>query len=89
MAAAGDTALMPGMLTPHQMQALAAARGTAFDRLFLQGMIQHHQGALDMVDTLMAQPDAAQDPMLSDFSNSVVADQSAEILRMQSILSEL
>jgi len=89
MAAQGDTAVMPGMLTPNQMRALAAARGPAFDRLFLQGMIQHHQGALDMVDTLMAQPDAAQDPMLSDFSNSVVADQSAEILRMQSILSEL
>lgn len=87
--AAGDTALMPGMLTPNQMQALAAARALAFDRLFLQGMIQHHQGALDMVDSLMAQPDAAQDPMLSDFTNSVVADQSAEILRMQSILSEL
>lgn len=84
-----DTALMPGMLTPNQMKALAAAQGEAFDRLFLQGMIQHHQGALDMVDVLMAQPDAAQDPMLSDFANSVVADQSAEILRMQSILSEL
>jgi len=89
MAAPGDTAAMPGMLTPNQMQALAAAQGPAFDRLFLQGMIQHHQGALDMVDTLMAQPDAAQDPMLSDFTNSVVGDQSAEILRMQSILSEL
>ena len=89
MTAPGDTAVMPGMLTPNQMQALAAARGPAFDRLFLQGMIQHHQGALDMVDTLMAQPNAAQDPMLSDFATSVVADQSAEILRMQSILSEL
>lgn len=87
--APGDTAAMPGMLTPNQMQALSAAQGPAFDRLFLLGMIQHHQGALDMVDTLMAQPDAAQDPMLSDFTTSVVADQSAEILRMQSILSEL
>lgn len=86
---ASDTPIMPGMLSPAQMQTLAAASGTDFDRLFLQGMIQHHQGALDMVDDLLAQPDAAQDPMLSDFASSVVADQSAEILRMQSLLSDL
>lgn len=84
-----DVAVMPGMLTPRQMQTLSAARGQDFDRLFLSGMIQHHQGALDMVDELMAGPNAAQDPMLSDFATSVVADQSAEILRMQSILSTL
>lgn len=87
--AASDTPIMPGMLSPAQMQTLAAASGPEFDRLFLQGMIQHHQGALDMVDDLLAQPDAAQDPMLSDFASSVVADQSAEILRMQSLLSDL
>jgi uncharacterized protein (DUF305 family) len=52
-------------------------------------MIQHHQGALDMVDDLMATPDAAEDPTLSDFTSSVVADQSAEILRMQNLLSDL
>lgn len=86
---ASDTPIMPGMLSPAQMQTLASANGTEFDRLFLQGMIQHHQGALDMVDDLLAQPDAAQDPMLSDFASSVVADQSAEILRMQSLLSDL
>jgi len=83
----GDTAVMPGMLTPNQMQALAAARGSEFDRLFLEGMIQHHQGALDMVEDLLAHPDAAEDTLLSEFTGSVVADQSAEILRMQSILS--
>lgn len=86
---ASDTPLMAGMLSPAQMQVLAAAQGPAFDRLFLEGMIQHHQGAIDMVTTLMAQPDAAADPMLSEFTNSVVADQSAEILRMQSLLSDL
>ncbi|MGV8951426.1 MAG: DUF305 domain-containing protein [Cypionkella sp.] len=86
---ASDTPVMPGMLSPAEMQTLAAATGTGFDRLFLQGMIQHHQGALDMVDDLLAQPNAAQDPMLSDFASSVVADQSAEILRMQSLLSDL
>lgn len=84
-----DTPIMAGMLSPAQMQALAAASGPAFDRLFLEGMIRHHQGALDMVDALMAQPGAAEDTMLSDFTTSVVGDQSAEILRMQSLLSDL
>lgn len=84
-----DVAPMPGMLTPRQMSALRAANGVGFDRLFLSGMIQHHQGALDMVEALLAEHDAAQDPMLSDFTTSVVADQSSEILRMQSILSGL
>jgi uncharacterized protein (DUF305 family) len=84
-----DRPIMPGMLSPAQMAALAAASGPAFDRLFLQGMIQHHQGALDMVDALLARRGAAEDPWLSDFASSVVADQSAEILRMQSVLSDL
>ena len=88
-APADDTPVMPGMLSPRQMRTLAAASGPAFDRLFLEGMIQHHQGALDMVDALMATPDAAEDPTLSDFTTSVVGDQSAEILRMQTILSDL
>ncbi len=84
-----DTPLMAGMLSPAQMQTLAAAHGAGFDRLFLQGVIQHHQGALDMVDGLLANPGAGEDPMLSEFTASVVADQSAEILRMQSLLSDL
>jgi uncharacterized protein (DUF305 family) len=84
-----DTPLMAGMLSPAQMQTLSAANGPAFDRLFLEGMIRHHQGALDMVDALMARPGSAEDTMLSDFTTSVVADQSAEILRMQSLLSDL
>jgi uncharacterized protein (DUF305 family) len=84
-----DTPVMAGMLTPRQMRALAAASGTAFDRLFLAGMIQHHQGAIDMVGALMETPDAAQDTLLSDFANAVVADQSTEILRMQSLSAEL
>lgn len=81
--------LMLGMLSPSQMSALAAASGPAFDRLFLEGMIQHHQGALDMVDALLTDPAAGEDPTLSDFTTSVTADQSAEILRMQSVLSGL
>jgi uncharacterized protein (DUF305 family) len=84
-----DAPLMPGMLSPARIRALAEARGPAFDRLFLEGMIRHHQGAIDMVETLMTRPDAARDTLLSDFANAVVADQSAEILRMQSLLSDL
>ena len=84
-----NVALMPGMLSPAQMAALAAASGPAFDRLFLEGMIRHHQGALDMVEALLDDPEAGEDPMLSDFASSVTADQSAEILRMQTILSGL
>jgi uncharacterized protein (DUF305 family) len=80
---------MPGMLTPNQMAALEAASGAEFDRLFLEGMIVHHEGALDMVEDLLAEPDAAEDPILSDFLSSVVVDQTSEILRMQSLLSEL
>lgn len=82
--ASGAHARMPmrGMLTPEQMKALAAAEGQTFDRLFLQGMIQHHQGALDMVRELMNTPGAGEEPALFDFTVSVVADQSAEISRM-------
>lgn len=81
--------LMPGMLTDEEMAELDRARGLEFDRLFLLGMIKHHQGAIDMVEALMTRPDAAEDPLLSDFAASVVADQSAEILRMRSLLSDL
>lgn len=87
--APSETPLMPGMLSPAQMARLAAARGSEFDRLFLTGMIQHHQGAIDMVADLLEHPDAGRDTLLSDFTNSVVADQSTEILRMQSLLSDL
>lgn len=83
-----DTPVMAGMLTPRQMRTLATAQGPAFDALFLSGMIQHHQGAIDMVEALMKTPDAAQDTLLSDFATAVVADQQAEILRMRSLLSE-
>lgn len=77
---------MPGMLTPEQMKALAAAKGAEFDRLFLTGMIQHHKGALTMVDDLFSNPAAAQDPVLFDFATDIVNTQSAEIKIMQNML---
>ena len=84
-----DMQLMHGMLSPRQMKTLAAEEDLAFDRLFLSGMIQHHQGALDMVDMLLADPSNGQDALLSEFLSSIVGDQSAEILRMQTLLSAL
>jgi uncharacterized protein (DUF305 family) len=81
--------LMPGMLTPAQMQALAAASGTAFDRLFLEGMIRHHEGALTMVAALLATPGGGQEPQLFGFASDVDSGQRAEIRRMQAILVTL
>jgi uncharacterized protein (DUF305 family) len=86
--ASGDVALMPGMLSPNQMKALAKARGRTFDRLFLTGMIQHHTGALDMVADLFAIPGAAQDSVLFDFATDIDNTQRAEINIMKSMLSK-
>ena len=80
---------MPGMLTAEQMRALANARGERFDRLFLESMIQHHQGAVDMVDVLFASSGAAQESTIYKFAEDVVADQTMEIERMQSVLETL
>jgi uncharacterized protein (DUF305 family) len=85
----GDVPLMPGMLSPNQMAALAAAQGETFDRLFLEGMIHHHRGAIAMVEGLLAEPGNGEDPQLSEFLTHVTADQAAEILRMQTMLSAL
>ena len=84
----GSMGMMPGMLTPEQMKALAKASGATFDRLFLTGMIQHHTGALVMVDDLLGKPGAGQDPQLFDFATDVENTQSAEINIMKSMLKE-
>lgn len=86
---AGHTMLMPGMLTPEQMQQLDQARGAEFDRLFLAGMIQHHQGALTMVQELFDAPGGGQEPTLFGFAAEVDAGQRAEIERMQQMLNAL
>jgi uncharacterized protein (DUF305 family) len=80
--------LMPGMLTDEEMAELDRARGPEFDRLFLIGMIKHHQGAIDMVDTLFKAYGAAQDETVFKFANDVQADQSVEIDRMHKMLEE-
>jgi uncharacterized protein (DUF305 family) len=78
--------LMPGMMSDEEMAALDAARGPEFDRLFLIGMIKHHQGALDMVDVLFKAYGAAQDETVFKFATDVHADQSIEIDRMHAML---
>ena len=92
MAAAGSmpstTPLMPGMLSPVQMTELEAADGRQFDQFFLTGMIEHHQGAIGMVEALLAEPGGGEDPEISEFLNAIIADQSTEILRMRTMLAE-
>lgn len=81
--------MMPGMLSPDDMSRLAAAKGVEFDRLFLNGMIKHHNGALLMVDELFATPGAAQDSDIYAFASDVIADQRMEMDRMAVMLKEL
>ena len=80
--------LMPGMLTPKQMDALRKATGAEFDHLFLTGMIQHHNGALVMVKDLFDTAGAGQDAELFNFTTDVDSGQRAEIRIMQNMLGE-
>lgn len=80
--------MMPGMLTTAEMTRLAAATGPDFDRLFLEGMIQHHGGALTMVKTLFATRGAGQQSEIFAFASDVEADQQMEIDRMSAMLKE-
>lgn len=83
-----DMPLMPGMLTPKQMDALRKANGARFDHLFLTGMIQHHNGALIMVKDLFDTPTAAQDPQLFDFTADIGVTQQGEIDAMRNMLAK-
>jgi uncharacterized protein (DUF305 family) len=79
---------MAGMATPAQMQALEAARGEAFDQMFLQLMIAHHEGAVKMVSDLLARSGSAYDPVLFRFVNDITNEQQAEIDRMAGLVRE-
>lgn len=83
------TMTMKGMLTEAQLAELDAARGAAFDRAFLQLMIEHHEGALQMVDDLFATPRAGQEVDVNVFANDVVTVQTAEIGVMRQMLYQL
>ena len=80
--------LMPGMLSAKQMEALKNAKGAEFDRLFLKGMIQHHEGALVMVKDLFESAGAGQDAELFNFASDVDTGQKGEIKIMQNLLGE-
>jgi len=80
--------MMPGMLTPEEMDRLAAAKGAEFDRLFLEGMIKHHGGALVMVDELFSTRGAGQESEIFTFASDVVTDQKIEMDRMGAMLME-
>jgi len=89
MDTAHDTmALMPGMLTPAQMEALRKAKSSEFDRLFLVGMIQHHNGALTMVKDLFDTAGAGQDAELFNFATDADNSQRAEIKIMEAMLKK-
>ena len=81
-------ALMPGMLTPEQMEALRNAKGADFDHLFLVGMIQHHNGALIMVKDLFDTAGAGQEADIFNFATDADNTQRAEIKIMQSMLEK-
>jgi uncharacterized protein (DUF305 family) len=81
--------LMPGMLTPEEMERLAAAKGAEFDRLFLEGMIKHHGGAITMVSDLFATPGAGQEVEIFSFASDVDGDQRMEIDRMGAMLNAI
>ena len=80
---------MAGMLTPEQLEELAAARGQEYDRLFLTYMIQHHNGAVDMVDVLFATDGAAQDDFVFKLASDIQVDQRTEVARMQRMLDAM
>ncbi len=78
--------LMAGMATPEQMAELGELEGAAFDRMFLELMIAHHEGAVRMVEELLEQPGTAYDPVFFEFTTDVTNDQNAEIERMHRLL---
>jgi uncharacterized protein (DUF305 family) len=88
-AAMGHGQLMPGMLTSAELERLANSTGTEFDRLFLEDMIRHHEGAVTMVRNLFGTQGAAQETETYRFATDVEADQRAEIARMRALLAKL
>jgi uncharacterized protein (DUF305 family) len=85
----GQMPMMPGMLSADQLAQLDKARGPEFDRLFLTFMIQHHRGALTMVDQLFATKGAGEEEKTFRLASDIYADQSTEIDRMNRMLAAL
>ncbi|WP_285712501.1 DUF305 domain-containing protein [Erythrobacter oryzae] len=81
--------MMKGMASPEDLKALAAAKGTDFDKRFLTLMIAHHEGALDMVEKLLDEDGTAADPVLFQFVGDIESEQKAEIGKMDKLLAGL
>jgi uncharacterized protein (DUF305 family) len=79
--------LMPGMLNDEQLARLDKARGSEFDRIFLEAMIAHHAGAIAMVDKLFGASGGANDDLVYKMASDVYADQTTEIRVMENMLS--
>lgn len=88
-ASGGGHERMPGMVSQSIMNELRRSSGARFEKLFLRSMIQHHDGALTMVKTLLALPGAAQESAVNHFVSEVESSQSAEIARMKRLLSSM
>ena len=86
---AAHTGLMPGMLTPDELEALNDAQGPEFDRLFLESMIRHHQGAVVMIETLLTGGEGGQESEIFQLAQHMEGDQQVEISRMLALLAEL
>lgn len=84
-----DHSGMPGMLSQAQLEELAAAQGPAFDKLFLEYMIQHHEGAVTMVDELFSTDGAGQDEASFKIASDINVDQITEIARMKKMLNAM
>lgn len=78
--------VMSGMLDPDEMAQLAASSGTEFDRLWIEGMIGHHEGAIEMADAMLA---AGTDPQLRQLAQNIIAAQEREISEMNLMLDQL
>lgn len=85
----GHSTLMPGMLTKREMEAMKKASAAEFDRLFLEGMIKHHLGAIDMVDDLHKTPGAGHNAEIFSFATDVDTGQRAEIKSMETVLAKI
>jgi uncharacterized protein (DUF305 family) len=75
--------MMDGMLSDDEMEALTRAQGSEFDRLFLEGMIKHHEGAIEMADMILD----SDSPRASALGKAIVATQQAEIEKMKELLN--
>ncbi|MBO3736571.1 DUF305 domain-containing protein [Actinoplanes sp. NEAU-H7] len=82
----GDRAAMPGMATPQELDALRQQQGAAFDSSFVDLMVRHHNGGIQMVDAVLAR---GPDPLVRDLATSMKRGQQSEITALEQIKADL